>query len=693
MELKEGTFLQGKKYKIIKTLGKGGFGITYLAEQTLMDRQVCIKEFYIDDQCDRDSGTSQVRAVSTSAGAKFESFMQKFIKEAKTIARLDHPNIIRIYDVFPENGTAYYVMEYIDGQTLESYVSEKGRLSEEEAIGFIRQAATALDYIHKNRITHLDVKPANLMLKKNGRIVLIDFGVSKHYDEEGHQTTTTPIGISRGYAPLEQYLAGGVGEFSPETDVYSLGATLYRLVAGKVPTEAPMLRSEGLQFPDYVSENTAIAIVRAMQPDREERPASASAFIDILEGRSTTAVPDEAAAAAAAAAAAKPAAKKPAAEKTAATVPVTKKPAVPKTETVPPAEKSPKKSNMGLIIGIAAAVIAAAVALFLLLGRKPSVPAAPPVPENPVAVDTVSTPAPVDNTVAAAAENVEEKAAASTSNVDKKATANASNASKTDKNAAEKAAEKAAAEKAAANKAAAEKAAAEKAAAEKAAAEKAAAEKAAAEKAAADKAANAGKAATRVIYSENGLYGFKDGNGDVVVPATYANVWKYGSDGYAKVKASNNKMGLIDHSGKLVVPTRYNEIYPFSDGLARVYYNGRYGFVDTSGNEVIAPAYKDAYNFSSGHALVAKGSKWGFIDKTGTEKNFSYDYMSEVPGKVYLLRKGGLFGFCDRSGREVSQFNYSECKGYQSKGDGKYMYLMTDQHGEEVEVYEADLLE
>ena len=188
------------------------------------------------------------------------------------------------------------------------------------------------------------------------------------------------------------------------------------------------------------------------------------------------------------------------------------------------------------------------------------------------------------------------------------------------------------------------------------------------------------------------MFGFKDGNGNVVVPATYANVWKYSSDGYAKVKQSNNKVGLIDRSGKLVVPAKYTDIAAFSEGLARVQFNGRYGFVDTSGNEVIAPAYKDAYNFSGGHALVAKGNRWGFVDKSGAEKNFNYDYMSEIPGKVYLLRKGGLFGFCDRSGREVSQFIYTECKGYESKAGGKYMYLMVDQHGEEIEVYEADLL-
>ena len=178
----------------------------------------------------------------------------------------------------------------------------------------------------------------------------------------------------------------------------------------------------------------------------------------------------------------------------------------------------------------------------------------------------------------------------------------------------------------------------------------------------------------------------------MIVPATYANVWKYSPDGYAKVKQSNNKIGLIDRSGKVVIPAKYNDVFPFSEGLARVLFNGRYGFVDTAGNEVIPPAYKDAYNFASGHALVAKGNKWGFVDKNGTEKNFNYDYMSEVPGKVLLLRKGGLFGFTDKAGRELSRFIYTECKGYETKAGGRYMYLMVDQHGEEVAVYESDLL-
>ena len=107
---------------------------------------------------------------------------------------------------------------------------------------------------------------------------------------------------------------------------------------------------------------------------------------------------------------------------------------------------------------------------------------------------------------------------------------------------------------------------------------------------------------------------------------------------------------------------------------------------------MIAPRYRDAYNFANGYALVAKSGKWGFVDKAGNEKSFNYDYMSEIPGKVYLLRRNGFFGFTDQTGREVSQFIYTGCKGYRSQSGGKYMYLMENQQGEEVEVYESDLL-
>lgn len=151
-------------------------------------------------------------------------FKEKFIKEAKTIARLDHPNIIHIHDVFVENNTAYYVMEYIEGESLGDVVRRCGPLAEKDAVEYIRAVASALDYIHQRRIMHLDIKPANVMLRKeDNRAILIDFGLSKQYDAEGNQTSSTPLGISAGYAPMEQYQQGGVQEFSPETDIYSLG--------------------------------------------------------------------------------------------------------------------------------------------------------------------------------------------------------------------------------------------------------------------------------------------------------------------------------------------------------------------------------------------------------------------------------------------------------------------------------------
>ena len=156
------------------------------------------------------------------------------------IASLDRaPHIVRIYDIFEENETAYYVMEFVEGGSLDTLVKTSGPLPEARAFELIMQTAQALNSLHQRQTMHLDVKPANILLRKDEQghddIVLIDFGVSKHYDQKGHQTTTTPVGYSKGFAPLEQYREGGVQAFSPTTDIYSLGATLYFLLTGKAP--------------------------------------------------------------------------------------------------------------------------------------------------------------------------------------------------------------------------------------------------------------------------------------------------------------------------------------------------------------------------------------------------------------------------------------------------------------------------
>ena len=314
-ELQAGALLQGGKYKIEKSLGQGGFGITYLAEQTNLGRKVCIKEFFmkeygertkasepdsqetvltdgspspVQDQKDNDATVlTGVSAVTSTAAAIMGRYREKFVKEARTIARLDHPGIVRIHDVFEENGTAYYVMDFIEGENLNDLVKREGALSEERALEYIRQVADALSYVHDHRIMHLDVKPANIIIRKtDDKAILIDFGTAKQYDSEGTQTSTTPVGLSVGYAPIEMTKPGGVQTFSPETDVYSLGATLFYLVTGQNPPDASermemIMEGEKFQLPESISSSTIEVIEQSMQA-RKKRIQNVNGFLELL---------------------------------------------------------------------------------------------------------------------------------------------------------------------------------------------------------------------------------------------------------------------------------------------------------------------------------------------------------------------------------------------------------------------------
>ena len=284
-QLKSGSLLQGGRYKIEMVLGQGGFGITYLAIQELLNRKVAIKEFFYKDYCERDEATSHVTLGTNSNRELVERFMEKFIKEARTISTLNHPHIIRIYDIFKENNTAYYVMEYIEGESLAEMVKRQGALSEDVAVGYIKQVASALEFVHQHSINHLDVKPANVMVRReDNQTVLIDFGLSKQYDAQGGQTSTTPVGISHGYAPMEQYNAGGVSAFSPQTDIYSLGATLYKLVTGNTPPQAGEVLNEGLpELPFSLSLKVKNAINQAMQVRKKDRPENVKGFLNLMD--------------------------------------------------------------------------------------------------------------------------------------------------------------------------------------------------------------------------------------------------------------------------------------------------------------------------------------------------------------------------------------------------------------------------
>lgn len=285
MQLKRGTILKGGEFIIIDVLGKGGFGITYLAIQSGLNRKVAVKEFFMEDFCNRDEETSAVSVPSVGSFAQVMRFKTQFLKEAQTIATLNHPNIIKIISVFEENGTAYYVMEYVDGGSLDKMSTPQAPMSEAQAVNYVIQIAEALDYLHANNILHLDVKPANILVC-NGKAVLIDFGISKRYDPAyGEQTSTNVLAISEGYAPLEQYTKEGVAHFTPAADVYSLGATLYKLVTGNKPSSAGELAvaGNGPEIPEHVSPHVADAIRAAMAPSAAKRLQSMSAFVAKLK--------------------------------------------------------------------------------------------------------------------------------------------------------------------------------------------------------------------------------------------------------------------------------------------------------------------------------------------------------------------------------------------------------------------------
>ena len=287
MKLQPGTPLQGDRYRIISSLGRGGFGVTYLAEQVNLRRRVCIKEFFPKDYYKRDGDTGSLTLSSDGFAEMMDKFKTKFIKEAQTIATLNHANIIPIYDVFEENGTAYYVMDYIEGESLSDIVKRGGALAEADALRYICEAASALEHIHDRNINHLDVKPGNIMVRReDNRAILIDFGLSKHYDaESGDATSTTPVGVSHGFAPMEQYKQGGVSKFSPETDIYSLGATLYYLVTGNVPPQAADIADDGLPtLPAHLSSSVRTAIEHSMEVQRKRRPHSINEFVTYLNG-------------------------------------------------------------------------------------------------------------------------------------------------------------------------------------------------------------------------------------------------------------------------------------------------------------------------------------------------------------------------------------------------------------------------
>ena len=284
MHLPVNSLLQGGKYKIVRFISSGGFGCTYEAEHVMLEKRVAIKEFFVKDFCNRDETSSHVSVGTLSKQGLVDKLRRKFIDEARALCKLQYPGIVGVSDVFEENGTAYFVMDYIEGRSLGDLLTAEGPMSEAQALACIRQVAAALACVHNHNRLHLDLKPGNIMIDREGNAVLIDFGASKQYDEMDGENTSTLIGKTPGYAPPEQ-MSNSVVKFLPATDIYALGATLYKMLTGITPPDAN-LRISGedlMPLPETISAPTRSAVEAAMTINKNLRPQTIADFTALLD--------------------------------------------------------------------------------------------------------------------------------------------------------------------------------------------------------------------------------------------------------------------------------------------------------------------------------------------------------------------------------------------------------------------------
>lgn len=275
-----GTLLQGGKYRIERYLSSGGFGNTYVANIVEFDEKVAIKEFFMKGVTERDGQSATISVSNSDNTTLFNEQKEKFKKEARRLRKLKNEHIVVVHDLFEENGTAYYVMDLIRGESVADKMKRIGQpLGEQEVLSILNQVLDALSVVHKQGMYHLDIKPANIMLESSGNVQLIDFGASKqmHAGEGVSLFTSSAMTYTPGYAPLEQQ-EQGAKNIGPWTDIYALGATLYKMLTYQTPPTASELLTarEPLSYPATVSSKMRQLIEWMMKPRFDERPQSIS---------------------------------------------------------------------------------------------------------------------------------------------------------------------------------------------------------------------------------------------------------------------------------------------------------------------------------------------------------------------------------------------------------------------------------
>ena len=268
--LQPNTTLQGGKYRIERVLGQGGFGNTYEGFNTTFEDKVAIKEFFMQGINDRDDATGSITISLEKNLPQFEEQLEKFKKEAHRIRKLDNPHIVKVHDLFEENGTAYYVMDYVDGENLAERLKRTGKPMTEQEVRAI-------------------LKPANIMLTKEGQVKLIDFGASKQLNaQKGGATTSTAISYTNGYAPREQ-MEQNYDKFGPWTDIYALGATIYTLLTNMRPPlptniDDDMSEDKHLALPlsDDISSDIKDLVLAMLHTNKNQRPQNVEAIMAVL---------------------------------------------------------------------------------------------------------------------------------------------------------------------------------------------------------------------------------------------------------------------------------------------------------------------------------------------------------------------------------------------------------------------------